>query len=580
MRNDRVDPAAAEPRCDSTATVRRSKRQGVPELTTRHRPMLRILYRVALAAAALCPALSAAGESPGVYVILDGSGSMWGQLPDGTHKIAAAREVVKGFSASHYAGRELAFRVYGHRRKGDCADSELVVPFSPPEAAISRMAAFAERVKPKGKTPISRSLRAALEDFGDRPGAIILVSDGIETCDEDPCALVREWRARDVAIQVHVVGLGLEEKERAAMECISAAAGTEYRDAQSADELATGLAAIRESAAAPEAAVSPEWRALRIAASSEAGERMRVQGTARWAGGEPVKVSSNGRNRVPPGEVEVTVGVRTWNGNLYQPVTRTVTVAAEGETVLELVVPEPPSVRARFIERGAEHRGSFVRGFQDGVEVLGFRPKDRAYVDPGTYQFRSRPNADNDLTVTESLAAGDHKELLFELIHTVHASIKMVAAGSGLDFRTNYELWQDGEKKYGVHWSNGVRALPGVYDLRLPLRLTPYVHQGLVLSKDDRQEHRIEVPVGHVTVHYQNADGSRAEDERCFVERKNEQDRWVRDKISVTGRRIPLVPGTYRVGGWSSLGDFETQVFEVTVGEDQEIVLRDRGGER
>ncbi len=521
---------------------------------------------------------SAADETPGVYVILDGSGSMWGQLPDGTHKITAAKQVVKGFTAGDYAGRELAFRVYGHRRKGDCEDSELVVPFSAPEAAISQMSAFADGVNPKGKTPISRSLRAALADFDGRPGEIILVSDGIETCGEDPCALVREWRATGVDIRVHVVGLGLQDKERAAMECISDAAGTEYRDAKSADELAAGLKEIQETAGDPGEAPDPEWRALTIKATNDAGERMRVQGVASWNGGGPVEVSSNGRHLLPPGEVEVTVGVRTWNGNLFKPVTRTVEVAADGETVLEVVVPEPPSVRARFVEAGEDHRGAHVYGYQGDAQVLGFRSKDRAYVDPGSYEFRSSPNADNELSVRESFAEGDHKEIVFELVQTVDAVIKMVAAGSGLDFRTNYELWQDGEKKYGVHWSNGVRALPGTYDLRLPLRLTPWVHEGLVLTTEEDQEHRIEVPVGHVTFRYQNADGSPMKDERVFAARKNEEGRWVKDKISVTGKRIPLTAGEYRVEGWDRRGDFETILFTVAVGEEKEIILRDQGG--
>lgn len=519
----------------------------------------------------------AADEAPGVYIILDGSGSMWGQLSDGTHKITAAKEVLQGFAAGDYAGRELAFRVYGHRRKGDCEDSELVVPFSSPDMAISKMQSFAEGVNPKGKTPISRSLRAALEDFGERPGEIILVSDGIETCDEDPCALVREWRARNVDIRVHVVGLGLEDKERAAMQCISEAAGTEYRDARSADELAAGLRGIQEEAEQAAERIGSDWRALRIIATNSAGEPMRVQGTARWEGGEPIEVSSTSNQRVPPGDVEVTVGVRTWNGNLYQPVTRTVTVAAAGQTDLEIVVPEPPSVEARFIEKGAQHRGSFVTGYQNGEEVLGFRPQDRAYVDPGTYELRSKPNADNELVVTESFAPGDHKEILFELVHTVLAQIKMVAAGSGIDFRTNYELWQGGEKKYGVHWSNGVRALPGTYDLHLPLRLTPHVHRGLVITAEDQQEHHIEVPVGHVIFRYRNTDGTPMKDERVFLERKNEDGRWVNDKISTTDRQVPLVPGDYRVRGWDRMGSFEDILFAITVGEDREIILRDRG---
>ncbi|MEM7349866.1 MAG: hypothetical protein AAF657_03610 [Acidobacteriota bacterium] len=540
--------------------------------------MKRCLFAAMLAALPLCSAASA-DEAPGVYVILDGSGSMWGQLPGGSHKITAAKDVIQGFVADDYAGRELAFRVYGHRRKGDCADSELVVPFSTPDAAIEQMRAFAEGVNPKGKTPISRSLRAALEDFGKRPGEIILVSDGIETCDEDPCALVREWRARSVDVRVHVVGLGLEDKERAAMECISEAAGTEYHDAQSADELAAGLKEIRDTAGDPSEMAPPEWQVLDIAATNEAGEPMRVMGTARWDGGGPVEVSSNGHNRVPPGEIEVTVGVRTWNGNLYEPVTHPVTVGASGATILEVLVPEPPSVRARFVERGEAHGGAFVRGYQGNQEVLGFRPKDRAYIDPGTYEFRSQPNNDNDLTVSETFAAGDHKEIVFELVHTVRALIKMVATDSGIDFRSNYELWQDGEKKYGVHWSNGVQALPGTYDLHLPLRLTPHVHEGLVLTTEDRQEHRIEVPVGHVTATYQKADGSPMRDERIFLQRKNDKGQWVRDRVSGTNKRIPLVPGKYKIEGWDRMGDFDTVFFEMTVGEEKTFTLQDKGSD-
>ncbi len=526
---------------------------------------------------ALCAPLVAQDAEPGLYIILDGSGSMWGQLPDGTHKITAAREVLQSFHVEDYTGRELAFRVYGHRREGDCSDIELVVPFSPPQDAIARMSEFADQVNPKGRTPISSSLRAALEDFGDRPGDIILISDGIETCGEDPCALMREWRDKNINIGVHVVGLGLEEKERTAMACISEAAGTPYRDAQSVDELIASLESIRQDsigATAPASELEAEWRVLDIIATNEAGERMRVQGTARWEGGEPIEVSSNGHNRVPAGEVEVTVGVRTRNGNLYQPVTATATVAATGDTDLAVVVPEPPSVTAKFVELGEERRGSFVTAFAGDEEVFGFRSIDRAYVDPGTYEFRSNPNDDNELAVSETLAAGEHKEILFELVQTVHAQIKIVSANSGVWFRSNPELWQDGEKAYRVHRRNGVRALPGTYDLHLLLELTPYIYEGLVLTTEPKQEFVIEVPVGHVTISYQNADGSAGRDARVFLSRKNEDGRWVNDTISYTSTRIPLTPGEYQLEGWSQLGDFDLIYFEIAVGEEQQFVLR------
>ena len=520
---------------------------------------------------------AAAEQTPGVYVILDGSGSMWGQLPDGTHKITAAREVLDRFSAGDYAGRELAFRVYGHRREGDCTDSELVVDFSAPGEAIEQMAAFARGVNPKGKTPISRSLRAALEDFGERPGEIILVSDGIETCDEDPCALVQSWRDSNVAIRVHVVGLGLEEQERAAMACISEAAGTEFYDAQSADELAAGLAKIQQTSQESSEPLESSWQVLDIIATNVAGERLRVFGTAVAEGQQPIEVGSNGHNKVPPGDYQVTVGVRTRNGNLYQPVSQSVTVADLGDTDATFVVPEPPSVRTRFVELGEKVHVSYVTAYQNGEEVFGFRAKDRTYLDPGSYEFRAVANKDNELSMTESFADGDHKEVVFELTHTVHAKITMVAEGSGIEFVSNFELWQSGEKRYAVHRHNGVQALPGTYELRLPLRLTPYVHPGLVLTAEPEQEFRIEVPVGHVTFTYLQADGSPlGRDERCFLSRR-EGEKWVNDKLVRTSNRIPLVAGEYRLEGWSHLGSYDEIFFDVTAGDEKEFSLRDSG---
>ncbi len=532
---------------------------------------------LALTFVLLCSA--AAAETAGIYVILDGSGSMWGQLPDGTHKITAAKEVVKGFLPDDYDGRELAFRVYGHRREGDCSDTELVVPFSSPATAIDRMAEFADGVNPKGKTPISRSLRAALDDFGDRPGEIILISDGIETCDEDPCALVRQWRESNVAIRVHVVGLGLQDKERQAMACISEAAGTEYRDAQSADELAEGLKEIQEAEeiAAGEPGVPPrsEWQVLTIIATNAEGERVRVRGTAKLIDGTALEISNNGHQSVPPGEVELALGIETESGNIYQPVTETVTVGSDGSTRYEVVVPEPPTVTARFVENGVNHRGSHVTGYQDGEEAASFRAKDRAYLDPGTYEFRAQPNADNHLSVTETFTHGDHKEIVFEMVPTVRAYLEFVSSGSEISFRSNFELWQNGEKRYNVHRGNGAQVLPGTYDARLPLYLSPYVEKAVVITSEAGKRYRFTVPVGHLTIRYENSDGSPRDDTRAFLERKQEDGRWQSDRTQRSGERIPLVPGEYKLDGHG--GTFETLFFEIEVGEELEMVLKDQG---
>lgn len=75
----------------------------------------------------MLPCDGMAQDKDGIYIIFDGSGSMWGQLPDKSHKVTVARQVVQDFVAGDFDGYDLALRAYGHRREGDCSDTELVV---------------------------------------------------------------------------------------------------------------------------------------------------------------------------------------------------------------------------------------------------------------------------------------------------------------------------------------------------------------------------------------------------------------------------------------------------------------------
>ena len=501
-------------------------------------------------------------KSPDViYIIFDASGSMMGQLPDRSRKIETAKKVLQDFLSGDFEGYELALRAYGHRRKEDCSDSELLIPFGPAEQVIAQLKSSVKQINAIGRTPITYSLTEALKDFGDRAGEIILISDGIESCNADPCALVREWRSRNVKIRVHVVGLGLEEKDKGALRCISEAAGTEYHDANSASDLAGELSKIQQKAAS---------QAFILAGLDPAGNSVRVSGVLARDGKEIYKVSSNGRNRIETGQYVLTAGMLTANGNLYKPVTRNVEVKETGETVVRVEVQVPPSVKARFSDSGQQQRGSLITAFQGGKEAFKFRWMDEIYLDEGSYEFRAKPNAANDLSVNESFAAGDHKEIVFELVHTVEVTIKMLASGSGEWLRQNYELWQNGEKKYGVHMINGARVLPGTYELRLPDRLTPYAKQGLVITNENKQHFDVIVPIGHVTVIYQKADGTRDKDDRCFMSKGTGNEKIFKNG----GKKLPLTPGTYNVTGWTHKGEYDRVVFDIKEGEDKTIVLR------
>ena len=85
---------------------------------------------------------------------------------------------------------------------------------------------------------------------------------------------------------------------------------------------------------------------------------------------------------------------------------------------------------ASFVEKGEPHGGSLVTIYQHGEEISRARPGDVAYLEPGSYTFTSQPNADNELSLDETLDHGERKELVFELVQTVRVTINMVPSGS------------------------------------------------------------------------------------------------------------------------------------------------------
>ena len=62
-----------------------------------------------------------------IILILDGSGSMWGQI-DGKTKIAIARKVVKNLVGDMAQDQPIGLVAYGHRQKKDCEDIEELIP--------------------------------------------------------------------------------------------------------------------------------------------------------------------------------------------------------------------------------------------------------------------------------------------------------------------------------------------------------------------------------------------------------------------------------------------------------------------
>lgn len=175
-----------------------------------------------------------------MVLVMDASGSMWGVV-DGQPKIEVARTVVGELVSSLDPRFELGLTVYGHRRKGDCSDIEALLPVAAPDA--ESLVAAVESIRPKGKTPLGASLEYAAEqlDFTRAPATVVLVSDGNETCDVDPCAVAHDLEARGIDFTAHVVGFGVTPAERAQLECIADATDGLFLTANDTPSLRSAL---------------------------------------------------------------------------------------------------------------------------------------------------------------------------------------------------------------------------------------------------------------------------------------------------------------------------------------------------
>ncbi len=161
-----------------------------------------------------------------ILFVMDASNSMnafWENEP----KINASRRILLEAlkPIENAPNMELALRLYGHQTriepgKQDCDDTKLEVPFGPHQGDAIRKTM--NEVRCLGTTPIARSLEKAAGDFPDNSSrnVIILITDGIEACDEDPCAVSRALQAKGVILKPFVIGIGLEDAGKFSLKCV------------------------------------------------------------------------------------------------------------------------------------------------------------------------------------------------------------------------------------------------------------------------------------------------------------------------------------------------------------------------
>jgi Ca-activated chloride channel family protein len=230
-----------------------------------------------------------------MVLVLDASGSMWGQI-DGKAKIVIAKEVMAELIDQIPADFQTGLTVYGHRRKGDCKDIEMVIPVGPHNAAA--MKAKVQSISPKGKTPLSESVKQAARAlrYTEERATVVLVSDGLETCDIDPCVLAAELAMSGKDFSVHVIGFDISKEDQDRLRCLADKTGGLFLAASNAGSLRDALYKTVEEVKAPLPPVveDPGTAVLKGPASVPAGSAFKVQWEGPDSRGDYIAISEKG----------------------------------------------------------------------------------------------------------------------------------------------------------------------------------------------------------------------------------------------------------------------------------------------
>jgi Ca-activated chloride channel family protein len=160
-----------------------------------------------------------------ILFLLDASGSMMAPWEGQPRWEVAKRLLAKmADSLNAYPNLELGLRVYGHQSPNaeqNCEDSRLEVPFAPKNAAAIK--AKLKTLKAQGNTPITYSLGQSANDFPiDKTSrnVLLLITDGVESCQGDPCATSLALQRKRIFLKPFVIGIGAQKDFGKALDCL------------------------------------------------------------------------------------------------------------------------------------------------------------------------------------------------------------------------------------------------------------------------------------------------------------------------------------------------------------------------
>ncbi len=176
-----------------------------------HHPPMKSRFRLALSVALVlhtAPMSAFAACAADAMVVFDGSASMAevGFDPSRPTRIQDARLAMRDAMPDIAPYRRVGLLVYGPGSGDACGNIDL--RFAPRANAADDVISNIDALSPAGLTPLAESVARAAEtlDYRNKPGVVVLVTDGNETCGGRPCALGDRLMANSTNLTVHVIG--------------------------------------------------------------------------------------------------------------------------------------------------------------------------------------------------------------------------------------------------------------------------------------------------------------------------------------------------------------------------------------
>lgn len=188
-------------------------------------------------------------------IVFDGSGSMaeMGFNNIDEPRIFEARRAMAQAIPQIADLRRLGLVIYGPGGPDSCAGLDL--RFAPLRNAAGRILSDINGLQPAGDTALTQAVALAAKTLraGAKPGTIVLVTDGKETCGGAPCQLAAELVATSYDLTIHVIGFKVRgdrfswsqtsdyQQSVSVARCLAERTGGLYLGAETVDDLVSAL---------------------------------------------------------------------------------------------------------------------------------------------------------------------------------------------------------------------------------------------------------------------------------------------------------------------------------------------------